>query len=218
MPQFYIHFKMVKLSTIKTVGETNYGFTDEDLNNMTLAELEMFINNMIDTSMSYKDTNGTKYSESDKVSGFSEYTYGTYDSFKSNKSYWETQIINLQTEYNIAVANHNSFYALYMYWLGNEAYDPWFDLSEKQQLANLELVISNAKIALDNANSNYDTYDKLIEYYDALKPKARKIANSIFGNEQYGLKIKNIYTVYQTISDSARQVAHKLERLLSTKL
>ena len=50
---------MVKLSTIKimtdpmktniTVGETNYGFTDNDLNNMTLAELEMFINNMIDS-------------------------------------------------------------------------------------------------------------------------------------------------------------------------
>jgi len=32
-----------------TVGETNYGFTDNDLNNMTLAELEMFINNMTES-------------------------------------------------------------------------------------------------------------------------------------------------------------------------
>ena len=32
-----------------TVGETNYGFTDDDLNNMTLAELEMFINNMTES-------------------------------------------------------------------------------------------------------------------------------------------------------------------------
>ena len=37
------------MKTNITVGETNYGFTDVDLNNMTLAELEMFINNMIDS-------------------------------------------------------------------------------------------------------------------------------------------------------------------------
>jgi len=185
---------------------------------MTLAELEMFINNMIDTSMSYKDTNGTKYNESDKVSGFDVYNYGTYDSFKSAKSYWKTEKSNRQTEYDTAVANYNTFYSDYMYWLGNEAYNPWFDWGEKQQLSNLETVKNNAKTALDNAKSNYDKCDKLMEYYDALKPKAKNIANSIFGNEQYGLKIKNIYTVYQTISDSAKQVAHRLEKLLGTKL
>jgi len=70
-----------------TVGETNYGFTDNDLNNMTLAELEMFINNMIDTSMSYKDTNGTKYNESDKVSGFNKITSNSMDNSTYNYIY-----------------------------------------------------------------------------------------------------------------------------------
>ena len=54
---------------------------------MTLAELEMFINNMIDTSMSYKDTNGTKYTNEDKVSGFNKITSESFDNSTYNYIY-----------------------------------------------------------------------------------------------------------------------------------
>jgi len=69
---------------------------------MTLAELEMFINNMIDTSMSYKDTNGTKYNESDKVSGFSGTASGEWNKAKieSEITQLKNEIDTLDTDYN----------------------------------------------------------------------------------------------------------------------
>ena len=180
----------------------------------------MFINNMIDTSMSYKDTNGTKYTENDKVSGFEDNPYDRYtgNTLPTTANYYH-QIYQTYTEYANEedrqaddLANRANWAAGIVGYNDGGAY-----LSE---LSNQHRRQANSYRS--TAQSYYKMYYDIVNTYipncNSLKLKAKNIASSIFGNEQYGLKIKNIYTVYQTIFDSAKQIAHRLEKLLSAKL
>ena len=166
--------KTVKLSTIKTVGETNYGFTDSDLNNMTLAELEMFINNMIDTSMSYKDANGTKYNESDKVSGFSGTTSGGWNKAKieSEITQLENEINTLDNDYN--KTNTNNFASL----------ASWVSVELIQDYGNG-----------DNSGANMSADQIALEWNEILRRIARNKEN--YPDEKtYDIYYGTVQTVY----------------------